>query len=149
MEDLCLPGALVGYLRILYPPLFCSLVVWEILYKAVLKSFSCLRIRIDSWYFHIVVCFQLLNPVQLLCDSMEQPHQAPLSMGFPRQGYWSGLPFPSPGDLPDPGVRPRSPALQTDSLPLNHLGTPSFHIYLLFRVFRQTSYSPQRALFLT
>ena len=37
--------------------------------------------------------------------------QAPLSMGFPRQGYWSGLPFPSPGDLPDPGIKPMSPAL--------------------------------------
>ena len=43
--------------------------------------------------------------------------QAPLSMGFSRQEYWSGLPFPSPGDLPDPGLEPRSPALQADSLP--------------------------------
>ena len=37
------------------------------------------------------------------------------SMGFPRQEYWSGLPFPSPGDLPDPGIKPRSPALQVDA----------------------------------
>ena len=44
-------------------------------------------------------------------------HQAPLSMGFPRQAYWSGLPFPSPGNLPDPGIEPRTPALQADSLP--------------------------------
>ena len=44
-------------------------------------------------------------------------HQAPLSMGFSRQEYWSGLPFPSPGDLPDPGIEPRSPALQADALP--------------------------------
>ena len=43
--------------------------------------------------------------------------QAPLSMGFSRQEYWSGLPFPSPGDLPNPGIEPRSPALQADSLP--------------------------------
>ena len=43
--------------------------------------------------------------------------QAPLSMGFSRQEYWSGLPFPSPGDLPDPGIEPRSPALQADDLP--------------------------------
>ena len=42
--------------------------------------------------------------------------QTPLSMGFSRQEYWSGLPFPSPGDLPDPGTEPRSPALQADSL---------------------------------
>ena len=38
-------------------------------------------------------------------------HQAPLSMGFPRQEYWTGLPFPSPGDFPDPGIEPASPAL--------------------------------------
>ena len=44
-------------------------------------------------------------------------HQAPLSMGFSRQEYWSELPFPFPGDLPDPGIEPRSPALQADSLP--------------------------------
>ena len=43
-------------------------------------------------------------------------HQAPLSMGFSRQEYWSGFPFPSPGDLPDPGIEPRSPALQADAL---------------------------------
>ena len=41
----------------------------------------------------------------------------PLSMGFPRQGYWSGLPFPSPGGLPDPGIKPRPHTLQADSLP--------------------------------
>ena len=44
-------------------------------------------------------------------------HQAILSMGFSRQEYWSGLPSPSPGDLPDPGIEPGSPALQADSLP--------------------------------
>ena len=43
-------------------------------------------------------------------------HQAPLSMGFSRQEYWSGLPFPSPGDLANPGIKPRSPALQADDL---------------------------------
>jgi len=49
--------------------------------------------------------------------------QAPLSMGFPRQEYWSGLSFPPPGDLPDPGIEPMSlvsPALRADSLPLSH-----------------------------
>ena len=51
-------------------------------------------------------------------------HQAPLSLGFSRQEYCSGLPFPSPEDLPDPGIEPMSPALQPDSLPLNHLGSP-------------------------
>ena len=45
-------------------------------------------------------------------------------MGFPKQEYWSGLPFPSPWDLPDPGIEPRSPALQVDSLPTEPLGKP-------------------------
>ena len=44
--------------------------------------------------------------------------QVPLSMGFSRQEYWSGLPFPSPGDLPNPGTEPGPPALQADSLPI-------------------------------
>ena len=49
-------------------------------------------------------------------------HQAPLSMGFSRQEHWSVLPCPSPGDLPDSGIEPTSPAWQADSLPLSHLG---------------------------
>ena len=48
--------------------------------------------------------------------------QAPLSMGFSRQEYWSGLPFPSPGDLPDPGIEPTAPALQADSFLLSYQG---------------------------
>ena len=48
--------------------------------------------------------------------------QAPLSMGFPRQGDWSALPFPSPGNLPDPGTELTSPALKVDSLSVGHLG---------------------------
>ena len=52
-------------------------------------------------------------------------HMALLSMEFFRQEYWSGLPFPSPGDLPDPGMEPGSPALQADSLPSEPPGKPS------------------------
>ena len=52
------------------------------------------------------------------------PPQAPLSMGFSRQEYWSGLPFPSPGNLPNPGIKPRSPAVQADSLPTELPGKP-------------------------
>ena len=52
----------------------------------------------------------------------------PLTMGFPRQEYWSGLPFPSLEDLPDPGIEPASPALQVDSLPLNHQGKPKISL---------------------
>ena len=50
-------------------------------------------------------------------------HQVPLSMGFPRQEYWSGLPFPPPGDLPGPGIESASLTL-ADSLPLHHWGSP-------------------------
>ena len=51
-------------------------------------------------------------------------HKLPLSIGFSKQEYWSGLPFPSPGDLPDPGIEPRSSALQADSLPSEPSGKP-------------------------
>ena len=51
-----------------------------------------------------------LSRVQLLVTPWTVAHQAPPSMEFCRQEYWSGLPFPSPGDLPDPGIEPRSPA---------------------------------------
>ena len=51
-------------------------------------------------------------------------HQAPLSMGFSRQEYWSGLPFPSPGNLPYPGIEPGSPVLQADSLLTELQGSP-------------------------
>ena len=59
-----------------------------------------------------------------LCDLWTVTHQAPLSMGFSRQEYWSGLPFPSPGDLPDPGIEPRSPTLQADALTSAPPGKP-------------------------
>ena len=51
-------------------------------------------------------------------------HQAPLSMGFPRKEYWSGLPFPSQWDRPNPGIKPKSPTLQADSLPSEVPGKP-------------------------
>ena len=57
---------------------------------------------------------------------------APLSIGFSRQEYWSVLPFPSPGDLPDPGVEPRSPALQADSLLVEPTGM--FKVLALERI---------------
>ena len=65
-----------------------------------------------------------------MVDSFVTPwtvaRQAPLSMGFPRQEYWSALPFPSPGDLRDPEIEPASPTVwQVDSLPLSHLGNPA------------------------
>ena len=69
-----------------------------------------------------------LSHVQLCVTPWTVAHQAPLSMGFPRQEYWSELPFPSPGDLPDPGTELVSPSLQADCLPLSHEGSPP-HAY--------------------
>ena len=61
------------------------------------------------------------------CPTLVTPwtiaHQTPLSMGFPRQEYWSGLPSSTPGDLPDPGIKPKSTAVQVGSLPLSHQGS--------------------------
>ena len=59
-----------------------------------------------------------------LCDPMDCSLPYSLSMEFPRQEYWSGLSFPSPGDLPDPRIKPRSPALQAGSLPTEPPGKP-------------------------
>ena len=67
------------------------------------------------------VC-QSLSCVQPFATPWTVAHQAPLPMGFFRQGYWNGLPFPSPEDPSDPGIEPRSPALHADSLPLSYLG---------------------------
>ena len=61
---------------------------------------------------------------QTLVTPWTVSRQAPLSMGFSRQEYWSGLPFPPPGDLPDPGMEPGSPALQVDSLLTELQGEP-------------------------
>ena len=63
-----------------------------------------------------------LSHIQLFATPWTVACQAPLSMEFSRQGYWSGLPFPSPGDLPDPGIKPGSSTLQADSYPLSHQG---------------------------
>ena len=64
-----------------------------------------------------------LQPTRLLCP-----------WDFSRQGYWSGLPFPSPGDLPNPGIEPRSPALQADSLPTELQGKPISSVQSLSHV---------------
>ena len=74
---------------------------------------------INSLSVTLVLSVQLLSHVQLFATLWTVAPQSPLSMGFPRQEYWSGLPFPSPGNHPDPGIKlmsPESPALQADSL---------------------------------
>ena len=70
-----------------------------------------------------------LSRIRLLATPWTAAYQVPLPMGFSRQGYWSGLPFPSPGDLPDPGIEPGSPALEADALTSEPPGKPTFGIY--------------------
>ena len=62
----------------------------------------------------------MLSPVLLFATTWAIACQAPLSMEFSKQEYWSVLLLPSPGDLPDPGIKPRSPALQAEALSLSH-----------------------------
>ena len=62
-------------------------------------------------------CAESLSRVRLFVTPWTVTRQAPLSMGFSRQEYWRGVPYPPPGGLPDPEIEPRSPALQADSLP--------------------------------
>ena len=65
-----------------------------------------------------------LSRVRLFVAPWTVAYQVPPSMGFSRQGYWSGLPFPIPRDFPNPGIKPRSPALQTDTLLSEPPGKP-------------------------
>ena len=79
----------------------------------------------------VCVCEKWLSRVRLFATPWIVARQDPLSMGFSRQEYWSGLPFPSPGDLPNPGIEPGSPALQADALSSEPPGKPwrSFRDY--------------------
>ena len=72
----------------------------------------------------VMVMVKLLSRVRLFATPWTAAHQAPQSMGFSRQEYWSGLPFPSPGDLPNPGIEPGSPALEADALTSEPPGKP-------------------------
>ena len=104
--------------------------------QTILESLSeTLRHRISQEYSYLLdayytsdtvlgvsVCKRacVLSCVWLFVTLWAVAHQAPLSMRLSRQEYWSGLPCPRPGDLPNPGIEPGSPALQEDSLPLSH-----------------------------
>ena len=75
-----------------------------------------------------------LSHVQLFATPWTAAYQAPPSMGFSRREYWSGVPLPSPGDLPDPGMEPGSPALQADASPSEPPGKPPVSTASLFTV---------------
>ena len=78
----------------------------------------------SSFYTFIVCVLSHFSRVWLVATPWTVAHQASLSRGFSRQEYWNGLLFPSPGDLPDPGIDPGSPALQEDSLLSEPPGQP-------------------------
>ena len=73
-----------------------------------------------------IVKVKSFSRVQLFATPWSIAHQAPLSMGFSRQEYWSGLPCPLPGHFPNPGIETRSPALQADSSPVEPPGKPGY-----------------------
>ena len=79
---------------------------------------------------HACLCVCVLSHVQLFVTAWTVAHQPSLSMGFSRQEYWSGLPFPPPGDLPDPGIKPASPALAGAFFTTEPPGRPSDDIKL-------------------
>ena len=89
-------------------------------------------------FYCVCVCLSLIC-VRLFVTQWTVACQTPLSVEFSRQEYWSGLPFTSPGDLPDPGIEPRSPALQEDSLLLRHLGSPMTPIHTYDAILRHLS----------
>ena len=86
------------------------------------------KIEVVNFFYYfdrsVALSSQSLSHVRLFATPWTIGHRAPLSTWFSRQEYWSGLPFPSPGDLPDSGVEPMSPALQESSLPLSPLWSP-------------------------
>ena len=77
---------------------------------------------VDLLFWHC--CCLVTKSCLTLVAQWTVAHQASLSVGFPRQEYWSRQPLPSPGDLPNPGTEPASSAWQVDALPLSHLGNP-------------------------
>ena len=90
---------------------------------SILQLFHCLGILgkvILYTCVRVCVCVKSLSSVRLFETPWTVAYQAPLSMGFSRQEYWSGLPFPSPGDRPNPGIKPGSPTFQTDTLTSEH-----------------------------
>ena len=90
-------------------------------------SVSLLLSHIQGYHYHLSKFhIYVLSCVWLFVTPWTIAYQAPPSIGFSRQGYWSGLPFPSPGDLPDPGIEPRSPALWADTLTSEPQGKPVY-----------------------
>ena len=92
-----------------------------------LFSVKCLSDSLLTYYTWVCVCVCVSHSVVFnSAATWTVAHQAPLSMGFSKQEYWSGLPFPPPGDLPNPGIKPRFSVLHTNSLLSEPPGKPVF-----------------------
>ena len=137
------------YPNIIWKLYFISKHVWGTQNIAWLQAFD----KYPCVYIYICVCVYIyihmkwsevksLSRVWLFATLWTVAHQAPLSMGFSRHGYWSGLPFPSPGDRPNPGIEPRSPTLQADTLTSEPPGKP-IYIYIYIKTWHclETQYS--------
>ena len=85
------------------------------------------NIIVETYHYEV----KSLSRVRLFVTPWTVAYQAPPSMGFSRQEYWSGVPFPSPGDLPKPGIKPSSPAFQLDALTSEPPGKPYISLYLV------------------
>ena len=92
-----------------------ALTRWTFVGKVMSLLFNMLSRLVITFLPMSKVKVKSLSRVQLFATPWTAAYQASSFMGFSRQEYWSGLPFPSPGDLPDPGIEPRSPALQADT----------------------------------
>ena len=105
--------------------LFFGFILGYYIFSNYILSFLLAYLYFFSSYFR-VFAVQQLSRIWLSVTPGTVARQAPLSVKFPRQSYWSGQPFPSPEDLPDPGIEPGSPTLQADSLPSEPPGKPLF-----------------------
>ena len=108
------------------------------------------QVSTDGWiYVCVYVCIYIYTHTHIygMCTKLFQSCptfvilsiialQLPLSMGFSRGEYWSGLPWPPPGHLPDPGIKPVSPALQADPFPLSHWGNLVYMDYYAFKIMK-------------
>ena len=103
----------------------------------------CIQMKSNYFLIHPCVCTCVLSRVWLFATPWTIACQVPLFMEFSRQAYWSGLPLPSPGNVPDPGIKPVSPAypaLAADSLPLGQLGSQISSLCSLFCSWELISY---------
>ena len=113
-------GFLCFFFTFNYPMLFLGILIRQTPRECSTWSFK---------YIHTWSEVKLPSRVRLFATPWTVACQTPPSMEFSRQGYWSGLPFPSPGDLPHPEIEPRPPALQADSLRCEPPGKPYVNIF--------------------